>query len=255
MKHLKLSAPDWCFFTPGSDSASFYKNLKNMGYDGAEMVAPERRRDALNAGLEIVNISGPGMADGINRKENREKLSAEILSLTEQAVRDSIPYIIVFSGNACGLSYEEGFGNCLEAFGGLLEKMRGSGVGLLFEMLNGVDHKDYQADSERFGFELARQLNDPGFRILYDIYHMRKSGCDPLKDLELKLPYIAHFHVAALEGRAFPAGEGAIDYKAFFDAVPDELFRGYVGMEFLTKKPEIELGLAARLFRGYMAGK
>ena len=161
MKHLKLSAPDWCFFPAGGDPASFYQNLKKMGYDGAEMVAPERQKDALNAGLEIVNLSGPGMTDGFNRKENRESLTSEILSLTDQAVRNRIPYIIVFSGNACGMSYEEGFGNCLEAFSALLEKMRGSGVKLLFEMLNGEDHKDYQADSELFGFELARQLNNP----------------------------------------------------------------------------------------------
>ena len=252
MKQLKLSAPDWCFFPEGADPAVFYKKLKQMGYDGAEMVAPERQNDALNAGLEIINISGPGMTDGFNRKENRETLTSEILSLTEQAIRNRIPYIIVFSGNACGMSYEEGFGNCLEAFGALLEKMRGSGVKLLFEMLNGEDHRDYQADSEQFGFELARQLNSPDFKILYDIYHMRKSGCDPMKNLEEKLPYIAHFHVAGLEGRAFPSKNGAIDYKAFFKAVPDDKYHGYIGMEFLTGNPELELDLAAKLFREYL---
>ncbi len=251
MKPWKLSAPDWCFFKEGTDSASYYRALKNMGYEGAEMVAAERQKDALNAGLEIVNISGPGMTDGFNRKENREKLTSEILSLTDQAIRNRIAFIIVFSGNRCGISDEEGVGNCLEAFGGLLEKMRGSGVGLLFEMLNGEDHKDYQADTEWFGLELARQLNDPAFKILYDIYHMRKSGCDPLKNLEDKLPFIGHFHVAGLEGRGFPEEDGAIDYRSFFRSVPEDKFHGYVGMEFLTEHPEHDLALAAKQFRDY----
>ena len=251
MKNLKLSAPDWCFFTEGADPAAFYRNLKAMGYAGAEMVAPERQRAALDAGLEIVNISGPGMQDGMNKKSNHEKLSAEILKLTADAARNRIPYIIVFSGNADGISYEEGFENCLTVFSDLLKKMRGSGVKLLFEMLNKYDHPGYQADSEQFGFDLAKQLNDPDFKILYDIYHMRKSGCDPMKDLDRKLPYIAHFHVADLDGRTFPRPDGAIDYKAFFNAIPDNAFSGYVGMEFLTEKPEIELDLAAKQFRSF----
>lgn len=174
------------------------------------------------------------------------------MKLTEEAIRNHVPYIIVFSGNKCKISYEEGFENCLTVYSDLLKKMRGSGVKLLFEMLNGYDHQDYQADSEKFGFDLAKQLNDPDFKLLYDIYHMRKSGCDPFKNLDKKLPYIGHFHVADLDGRTFPREKGGIDYKAFLKAIPDEAYDGYVGMEFLTESPETELDLAAVLFRSYV---
>ena len=251
MKRMKLSAPDWCFFPEGADPDTYYRKLKAMGYSGVEMVAPERWQAAKNAGLEIVNLSGPGMTDGMNRRENRRKLSDEILRMTEEASKNNIPYIIVFSGNRGDLSYEEGMANCLEGYSALLERMEGSGVKLLFEMLNSFDHQDYQADTETFGFELAEKLNSRNFRLLYDIYHMVRGGCDPLRDLEKKLPYIAHFHVASLEGRKFPEPDGAIDYRAFFAAVPDERFEGYVGMEFFPADSEQDLARAAKLFLDY----
>lgn len=251
MRTMKLSASDWCFFSEGADPDAYYRKLKAMGYSGVEMVAPERWQAAKNAGLEIVNLSGPGMTDGMNRRENRRKLSDEILRMTEEAAKNGIPWIIVFSGNKGDLSYEEGLQNCLEGYSALLERMKGSGVKLLFEMLNSFDHQDYQADTETFGFELAGKLDSGDFRLLYDIYHMVRGGCDPLRDLERKLPYIAHFHVASLEGRKFPEPDGAIDYRAFFAAVPEEKFNGYVGMEFFPTDSEADLARAAKLFSGY----
>ena len=251
MKTMKLSAPDWCFFPEGADPDTYYRKLKAMGYSGVEMVAPERWQAAKRAGLEIVNLSGPGMTDGMNRRENRQKLSDEILRMTEDASKNGIPYIIVFSGNRGELSDREGLENCLEGYSALLERMKGSGVKLLFEMLNSFDHEDYQADTETFGFELAETLNSGDFRLLYDIYHMVRGGCDPLQDLEKKLPYIAHFHVASLEGRKFPEPDGAIDYRAFFTAVPEGKFNGYVGMEFFPEDPERDLARAAELFLSY----
>ena len=67
-----------------------------------------------------------------------------------------------------------------------------------------------------------------------------------LKNLEDKLPFIGHFHVAGLEGRGFPEEDGAIDYRSFFRSVPEDKFHGYVGMEFLTEHPEHDLALAAK---------
>lgn len=244
MKNIRLSAPDWCFFKLGMNPAEYYRKLKEFGYEGVEMVAPEHQEIAMQTGLKIVNAAGPGMVEGMNKVTNQEKIITEILGLVENAVKYQIPYIIVFSGNADGMSYEEGLDNCCRGFDALLDGLRGSGVQLLFEMLNKDDHPDYQASDEQFGFELVRRLNNPDFKILYDIYHMYKSGCRPLVNLRNKLPYIGHFHVAALEGRRCPGVGQAIDYRKFFTVVDDVEYQGFVGMEFLTDKPYEELAIA-----------
>ena len=82
MKTMKLSAPDWCFFPKGADPDAYYRKLKSMGYSGVEMVEPERWQSAKNAGLEIVNLSGPGMS-------SRER----ILRMFEHREADRVPIV------------------------------------------------------------------------------------------------------------------------------------------------------------------
>ncbi len=250
---LKFSAPDWCFFREGFDPAKYYGQLAEMGYTAAEMVAPERWTAAKDAGLALLNACGEGMMEGFNVRANRNPLLDANMRLIEQLANAGVQNLIVFSGcRKDGLSDEEAFDNCLEAFSRLLDKARGSGVRLQFEMLNAKDHKDYQADREEFGFRLARELADPDFSVLYDIYHMEVSGDKLLANLDAKLPMISHFHIAALNGRTFPGEDNGIDYRGILRAIPEGSYSGFLGMEFLPKNdPMNELADAIGLFRSY----
>ena len=250
---LKFSAPDWCFFREGFDPARYYGRLAEIGYTAAEMVAPERWQAAKDAGLALLNASGEGMVDGFNVRANRDALIDANMRIVERMSDAGVRYLIVFSGcRKDGVSDEEAFDNCLDAFSRLLEKSRGSGVSLQFEMLNAKDHKGYQADREEFGFRLARELGNPDFTVLYDIYHMEVSGDRLLDGLDAKLPMISHFHIAGLNGRGFPAEDDATDYRAILRAIPEGRYSGFMGMEFLPKDdPLKELADAIGLFRSY----
>ena len=235
MNPLRLSLADWCFRPPEAAAEAWFRQVRAMGYDGVELVPAERRQAALDAGLEIVSLAGPGMADGFCRRANRAKLTDELKRLADEASACGAPYLVVFSGNRGGMSREEGFENCREAFSRLLPELRGSGVKLLFEMLNSFDHKDYLADREAFGFELADALDDPDFLLLYDVYHIDRIG---------------HFHIAALEKRGFPAEGAAIDYRRLLLPVR-ETYTGFFGMEFLSGNPAEDAAKAEKLFRSY----
>ena len=121
---------------------------------------------------------------------------------------------------------------------------------LLFEMLNSFDHKDYLADREAFGFELADALDDPDFLLLYDVYHMAKAGDDPYDSVPRHIDRIGHFHIAALEKRGFPAEGAAIDYRRLLLPVR-ETYTGFFGMEFLSGNPAEDAAKAEKLFRNY----
>lgn len=250
---LKFSAPDWCFFREGADPAEYYARLADAGCTAAEMVAPERRAAAKDAGLLLLNACGEGMVDGFNVRANRDPLIDANMRLVDSLSSAGVRYLIVFSGcRKEGVSDEEAFDNCLEAFSRLLDKSRGSGVGLQFEMLNAKDHAGYQADHEDFGFRLARELDDPDFSVLYDIYHMEVSGDCLLDGLAAKLPRISHFHVAGLRGRGFPSDDNGTDYRGILRAIPGGGYHGFIGMEFLPKDdPLKELAEAVSLFRSY----
>ncbi len=248
---LKFSVPDWCFLNTDADAAGYYRFLASHGITAVEMVDPSRWTIARDAGLEIINHSGPGMQKGFSEPANHDRLIAEIVPLAAELERAGIPDLIVFSGNRNGLEDAAGFDNCVRGLSRLLDELKGCRTRLIFEMLNSFDHRDYLADNEKFGFALAEVLDTPRFSLLYDVYHMCRAGARPLEHFDQKQKRITHFHVAALEKRGFP-GEGMhIDYRKFIRELSRTTYRGRVGFEFCGGSPE-RAAEAAQLFSTFL---
>ena len=249
MANLKQSAPDWCFFKGNIPAEHYYGRLKEIGYAGVEMVEPERWAAAKAAGLEIVNMSGPGMQDGLNRVENHEKLLAEIREAIATAAQNGIGHVIIFSGNRNGQDDEEGKANCVTAIKQLVPDAEKAGVTLVFEMLNMHDHPDYQADRSAFGFDIIKAVGSPSVKVLYDIYHMYRMGDDVVKDITENLDIIAHIHVAGSPKRDFPGADQQIDYPAIIKAIKAAGDQGYWGQEWLPGEDVLdELAKAYEVF-------
>jgi hydroxypyruvate isomerase len=246
---IRLSAPDWCFYKGDMEPAEYYAGLKELGYDGAEMVDPARWDAARDAGLEIVNLAAPGIERGLNKREHHADLTARIIELIGLAGENGIPHIIVYSGARFGLSDDEGVENCRRCLEELLPRAEAAGVTLVFEMLNTRDHPDHHASKSAYGFEVAKKISSPNLKVLYDIYHMERMGEDGAADVVANLPLIAHLHVAQSPGRDNPTNPGDIDYSGLVPAVMKAGYSGYWGMEF-EPGPGIkaELEEAARMF-------
>ncbi len=256
MSPLKQSVPEWCFFKDGMDPLTVFTRLKAMGYAGLEMIAPARWEAAAKAGLPLVNLAAEGMQEGLNKPANRERLSASLRGSIAAAKARGIPMVIVFSGNRQGQADADGMKSCVEAFRGLAPAAEKEGVTLAFEMLNSIDHVDYMADSSRFGFELARAVGSPRFRVVYDIYHMQRMKEDVLKDILGNLDLICHLHIAGSPRRDFPGIRQEIDYARIVREVNAAGYAGYWGQEFPAAgaDPLNELEAALMLFNRY-AGK
>jgi hydroxypyruvate isomerase len=256
---LRFSAADWCYLKDGSDATEYYPGLKSAGVSAVEMVSVERRAAARAAGLPVIDLSGPGMVEGLNRRENHEALVPEIEAAIQAARSDGIPNLIVFSGNRFGSPDDEGIEACVEAFRLLAPVAEKAGVTLLFEMLCAMDHPGYQADSSAYGFSVVERVASPGLRVLYDIYHMYRMGENVIDDLIANLPIIGHIHVAESPLRDLPVPGGAIDYPAIVGKVMDAGYDGYWGLEFLPRSGSFgtpgsdvydEIAAAISYFRG-----
>jgi len=249
---LRQSAPDWCFYREGFDPAVYYRRLREIGFLGAEMVAPERWAAARAAGLEIVNLSAPGMTDGLNRRENHAKLIPQIGESIRLASANGIGQVIVFSGNRGAVGEEQGLANVVEALRLLAPEARKAGVTLAFEMLNSFDHQGYQADSSRYGFEVVRRVGSPAVQALYDVYHMRRMGEDVRATLLPGLAQVCHLHVAESPSRGIPRADGTADYRRLVREVQAAGYAGYWGQEFVPAgDPLEELARAFELFRSF----
>ena len=245
MRDMLLSATDWAFWPKAKDPDSYYACLKRLGYAGVEMVKPARWAQARAAGLSILNISAPGMARGLNRREHHAELLPQLRDTIALAGANGIPQVVVFSGNRAGQPNAEGIANCRIGLEAVLPDALRQHVTLVFEMLNSYEHVDYQADQGAYGFELVRQINSPGLRLLYDIYHMERMGEACRRDIIAHLPAIAHFHVADTPRRTKPQRDGGLDYSKIVPAVIQAGYQGFWGMEFMPQNdPLAELAEA-----------
>ncbi len=252
MSAIKQSAADWCFYKNISDPDAYYSKLKEIGFGAVEMAAPEYWDSVRNAGLEMLNIAGPGMREGLNNPENHQQLIPEITRLIDQASENRIPHVIILSGNNGDISVDDGFSTCVQAVRELAKKAEDSGVVLTFEMLNHFNHEDYQADHSAYGFRLVEEIDSPAVQVLYDIYHMHRMGEDVLKDVLDHLDRTVHIHVAGSPDRNFPGSDQEIDYSALVREISAAGYSGYWGHEWMEANafPD-RLEQAYNVFAGY----
>ena len=250
MKKIKFSAADWCYVgRSGLVPEKYYSELRKIGCEAVEMTAPANMKAARDAGLKIIDMSGPGMTKGLNRLENHAELLPQIRESIASAKKEKIPYLIIFSGNRVEQPDTEGIRNCITGIEKVIGDASKAGVTLLFEMLNSFDHADYQADSSAYGFEIARKFNSPSLKVLYDIYHMERMGEDSAKEIVGNLSYVSHIHVAESPKRTIPLPDGKIRYRDIVKKVTDAGYSGYWGMEFIPGADVLgELGTAFKEF-------
>lgn len=250
--NIKLSAPDWCFFKGTIEVDEYYRRLKEMGVSGVEMLDPVRWPAARRAGLEILNLCAPGMASGLNREERHKETIPMIRNSIAEAGRNGIPYVIVFSGNREGQDDKVGMANCVTGLKAVARDAEKARVTLLFEMLNSMDHVDYQADRSAYGFGVVRAVKSRVVKVVYDIYHMHRMGEDTLEDIIRNLDLIRHIHVAEAPRRTLPLANGNIHYQAIVKAAQEAGYAGYWGLEFVPQgDPLEELKQACELFRSF----
>ena len=147
--------------------------------------------------------------------------------------------MITFSGNRRGKSDAEGMDNCELILKKVAPIAVSEGVTICMELLNSkVDHKDYQCDHTAWGVELCKRVNSPGFKLLYDIYHMQIMDGDIIRTIRDNIQYIGHFHTAGNPGRhQFDAGQ-ELNYRPIAQAIVDTGYKGFLSHEYSPTTPD-----------------
>jgi hydroxypyruvate isomerase len=133
---------------------------------------------------------------------------------------------------------QEGLKNCvagLKKIAGYAEQKK---VTVCLEFLNSHDHKDYMADTTDWCVRLVQQVGSPRVKVLYDIYHAGMMKEDVLADIRQHHECWGHYHTGGLPGRNEIDDTQTLNYAKLMQAIVESGYTGYVGQEFIPKRPE-----------------
>src|SRR3954467_14368922 len=250
---LKLSVSRWPYGKFTLDQLC--QMCKELGMQGVDLLEPEDwavpPRYGLVCAMGYATVPYPEnrLIDGFNRVDNHAWLVPAYQRAIPLAAAAKVPNVICFSGTRKGQSDEDGLEICARGLAPLIPLAEQHGVTLCMELLNSkVDHPDYQCDHTVWGVALAKQVNSPRFKLLYDIYHMQIMEGDVIRTVRDNINYIGHFHTGGVPGRHEIDGARQLHYRVAMRAIAAPRFNGYVAQEFVpTKDPRASLAQAVAI--------
>ena len=236
-----------CFTGGGHTPEQIIAEAARIGYKSVEMLNQEHWSLVRDNGMRVATFSGhTSLPDGLNKRENHDRIEDELLANIDLAAASDIPGLICFSGNGEGKSAEEGRDNTIEGLLRVKKAAEEKGINLCMELLNSkVNHPDYQCDRTSWGVEMCRGVDSPRVKLLYDIYHMQIMEGDLIRTIRDNIDFIAHFHTAGNPGRNDLDDEQEIFSPPVMRALAATGYDLYVGHEFVPKGDALEAMQAA----------
>lgn len=232
--NINHSACQWCYGDIPLDKLC--EAAKEMGLKSIDLLNPSQWPTAAQYGLTcaMAYASDLGLTKGFNDLSLHEKLIQDYTLNIPKAADAGLKNVICFSGNAKGLSSEQGLENCAKGLDPVLKVAAKHNITVSMELLNSkVDHKDYQCDHTEWGVKLCEKLGSENFKLLYDIYHMQIMEGDVIATLTKHIKYISHFHTGGVPGRHEIDETQELNYPAIMQAIVKTGFKGFVAQEFI----------------------
>ena len=245
---LKQSAARWCYGKMSLDDLA--RQGARIGLKGIDLIDHKEWPVVQKYGLTPAMTPGAGtIADGFNRRENHQRLVAEMRENITRAAAAKVPNVITFSGNRRGQPDAEGLENCIAGLNLVKKIAEDQGVTICLELLNSkIDHHDYQCDHTAWGVEVIKHVDSPRVKLLDDIYHMQIMEGDIIRTIRQNIQHIAHFHTGGVPGRHELDGTQELQWRSVAQAIVDAGFTGYFAHEFVpTRDPMTSLEEAVRL--------
>jgi hydroxypyruvate isomerase len=237
--NINHSVCQWCYGSiPLEDLA---KAAREIGLKSIELLRPNEWATVQKHGLTCAMgyVTEFGLDKGFNDPSLHEKFLKDYSNNIPKAADAGLKNVICFSGNANGLSYEQGLENCAKGLAPVIKIAEKYNITIQMELLNSkVDHKDYQCDHTEWGVKLCEKLGSPNFKLLYDIYHMQIMEGDVIATIRKYQKYIGHYHTGGVPGRNEIDETQELYYPAIMKAIVETGFKGFVAQEFIPKRPD-----------------
>lgn len=111
-----------------------------------------------------------------------------------------------------------------------VDTLADAGATVLIEPLTRGENGDYPIRTLDDALAVVDRAGT-GTAVLFDAYHLHNNGSDVVADIARHIAAVGHVQVADSPGRGEP-GSGTIDYPAFFRALDEAGYSGWVGCEY-----------------------
>lgn len=105
------------------------------------------------------------------------------------------------------------------------------GITTTFEAINTRDMPGFLIHNDQQMLDILNDLNHPGIKAQFDIYHMALMGVDVCGFITRHTARIGHIQFADIPARGEP-GTGTLDFPAIFRCVENAGYKGWVGAEY-----------------------
>jgi len=224
----------WCY--QDIPLERFAKACVKIGISAIDLLKPSEWDIVEKEGLvcSMATDDFASITEGFNDLKNHKQLQEQYKGLIKKASEHSIRNVICFSGNRNGIDDKTGVINCVKGLTPLLDYAESLNVNLVMELLNSkVDHPDYMCNRTAWGVELAKALDKPNFKLLYDIYHMQIMEGDVIRTIRENHKYFNHYHTGGNPGRNEINDSQELNYSAIMEAIYETGFDGFVAQEFI----------------------
>lgn len=230
------------------------QTVKALGFSAIDLVGPEDWPTLQKYGIDSSMCNGAelNLTDGWGDEQFHDELTERYLKHIDLVAEAGYTNLICFSGNARGMSPEQGLANAVAGLKRILPYAEKRGVVLQMELFNSkVDHPDYFADNSAWGIALCKALGSNNFKLLYDIYHMQINEGDIIRTIQDHHQYFGHYHTAGVPGRHEINDTQELNYPAIAKAILATGFDGYLAQEFIPTASD-EQGRIASLREAVM---
>lgn len=216
-----------------------FEKAASVGFDAVELQFPydepaeQIAYAAKKAGLEVALINAP--AGDLSLGERG--LALERSRRFEHSVSTAIDYAnALYCGRVhvlIGKQDQELRGRELHLAATRLHAAASQfakrGIILLLEALNAADQPGYALGTLEQAEALRLASGAPNVRLLFDTYHVERSGRDPLRELPRFFASIGHVQISHVQERGEP---DSTKMRALMRELEASGYRGFVGCEY-----------------------
>ena len=243
--------------------------VAEAGYQGVELVgefqkwSPTERAATMARmrRLGMVFDAMSGVKAGFAVPEQTETFRTQFAQHLQAATELECPKVILLSGKRV-----EGIGDrvqrrtSIENLTWAAEKADQAKIDIVIEPIDLLENPTIFLASVTEGFEIARTVNSPRVKVLYDFYHEQRSFGNLIEKLEQNIDWVGLVHVADVPGRHEP-GTGEIDYGSIYRKLGELKYSHWIAMEYYptwghgSDAEKIEDGRAAVAGAGRVAAE